>query len=525
MTNAMGDLVPERDAGPARPDGRDAHLDGRRRLRRPARHRARLARRRGALGRRHRPPARPGRHGRAHPGQHRRVRRGPGDPRRSGSPVRGPARGRPPAALRPRAVAARARAQRRRDVRPGHQGRPGGGRGGGRPDRPDQPRVDARRPARGDLHRRGHARASRPRWPGWRPCSPWSRAGSATWWTGPARSACRTRSRLAETFRRRRAAGGPAEQTFAALVGLELRPRRLREAAALWTALYEHRGTAGRDALWDHPDLLPTDDDFADPEAFARAEPDLFPDFPPSDDPTDGPADGPADRSNPPHRVDAIGDRDRRRTRRRSRRRSCGTQRTGPVDHGAGRADASRARVASQPSRRGSSRARSAALPRRCQPDAGATSVTCGDSRRRVCGVTRVQVGRGQPGRRRELRGEPQQPGSGQRGRRRHRAGGQRPQQLRDHQSGQVGSVGGEQRRPARTRPRGRPRALTAGPAPVRAYDAAGLASRPREPAPARPRRRRPPRRPRPGWPVRRAHPRPARAATPTDQVRGDRAG
>src|SRR5262249_28260960 len=33
--------------------------------------------------------------------------------------------------------------------------------------------------------------------------------------------------RLAEAFRRRRAAGGPAEQTFAALVGLELRPRRL----------------------------------------------------------------------------------------------------------------------------------------------------------------------------------------------------------------------------------------------------------------------------------------------------------
>jgi putative hydrolase len=104
-------------------------------------------------------------------------------------------------------------------------------------------------------------------------------------------------SRLAETFRRRRAAGGPAEQTFAALVGLELRPRRLREATALWNALYEARGAAGRDALWDHPDLLPTDSDFADPEAFARVEPDLFPDFPPSDEPSDGPveAQGPED--------------------------------------------------------------------------------------------------------------------------------------------------------------------------------------------------------------------------------------
>jgi putative hydrolase len=85
--------------------------------------------------------------------------------------------------------------------------------------------------------------------------------------------------RLAEAFRRRRAAGGPAEQTFSALVGLELRPRRLREATALWSALAEHRGIAGRDAIWGHPDLLPTDDDFADPETFASASPDEL-DFP-----------------------------------------------------------------------------------------------------------------------------------------------------------------------------------------------------------------------------------------------------
>lgn len=85
--------------------------------------------------------------------------------------------------------------------------------------------------------------------------------------------------RLAEMFRRRRAAGGPAEQTFAALVGLELRPRRLREATALWTALTNHRGVAGRDGVWGHPDLLPTGDDFADPESFAQHPPEL--DFPP----------------------------------------------------------------------------------------------------------------------------------------------------------------------------------------------------------------------------------------------------
>lgn len=74
---------------------------------------------------------------------------------------------------------------------------------------------------------------------------------------------------LRETLRRRRVTGGPAEQTFATLVGLELRPRRLREAAMLWQVLERHRGAAGRDAVWAHPDLLPGVDDLDDPEKFA----------------------------------------------------------------------------------------------------------------------------------------------------------------------------------------------------------------------------------------------------------------
>jgi putative hydrolase len=80
---------------------------------------------------------------------------------------------------------------------------------------------------------------------------------------------------LAEAIRRRRATGGPAERTFATLVGLELRPRRLREAALIWQGLTEARGIAGRDAIWAHPDLLPTADDFDDPEAFAHGRPEL----------------------------------------------------------------------------------------------------------------------------------------------------------------------------------------------------------------------------------------------------------
>ena len=80
---------------------------------------------------------------------------------------------------------------------------------------------------------------------------------------------------LAEAIRRRRATGGPAERTFATLVGLELRPRRLREAAAIWQGLTSERGVAGRDNVWAHPDLLPTADDFDDPEGFVRGRPEL----------------------------------------------------------------------------------------------------------------------------------------------------------------------------------------------------------------------------------------------------------
>src|SRR6202012_906234 len=73
---------------------------------------------------------------------------------------------------------------------------------------------------------------------------------------------------LGETLRRRRASGGPAEQTFATLVGLELRPRKLREAAALWERLTEAAGADARDAIWQHPDLLPAADDLDEPAGF-----------------------------------------------------------------------------------------------------------------------------------------------------------------------------------------------------------------------------------------------------------------
>ncbi|MFI8273528.1 zinc-dependent metalloprotease [Streptomyces sp. NPDC085929] len=77
---------------------------------------------------------------------------------------------------------------------------------------------------------------------------------------------------MRETMRRRRASGGPAEQTFATLVGLELRPRRLRDASRLWASLTDARGVDGRDGLWEHPDMLPTASDLDDPDGFVHHE-------------------------------------------------------------------------------------------------------------------------------------------------------------------------------------------------------------------------------------------------------------
>ncbi len=73
--------------------------------------------------------------------------------------------------------------------------------------------------------------------------------------------------RIAEAVRRRRAVGGPAEQALGALVGLELRPRRMREAAAMWRAVTDAVGVDGRDGLWDYPDLMPSSEDIDDPAA------------------------------------------------------------------------------------------------------------------------------------------------------------------------------------------------------------------------------------------------------------------
>jgi putative hydrolase len=70
---------------------------------------------------------------------------------------------------------------------------------------------------------------------------------------------------LGEAVRRQRASAGPAGQIFSQLVGLELHPRRLRDAANLWAALESRGGASARDRAWAHPDVAPTAADLDDP--------------------------------------------------------------------------------------------------------------------------------------------------------------------------------------------------------------------------------------------------------------------
>lgn len=77
---------------------------------------------------------------------------------------------------------------------------------------------------------------------------------------------------LEEVLHRRRASATPVSSVFAELLGLDLRPRLVRDAKNLWAAVEHHRGAEGRDAVWRHPDLLPTAGHLADPLSFAAGE-------------------------------------------------------------------------------------------------------------------------------------------------------------------------------------------------------------------------------------------------------------
>ena len=73
---------------------------------------------------------------------------------------------------------------------------------------------------------------------------------------------------LGEMFQRRSATSSPINQVFGPLVGLELKPRKVREAATFWRMALDRLGMEGRDRLWSHPDLLPTPEQLEKPETF-----------------------------------------------------------------------------------------------------------------------------------------------------------------------------------------------------------------------------------------------------------------
>jgi uncharacterized protein (DUF2342 family) len=66
-------------------------------------------------------------------------------------------------------------------------------------------------------------------------------------------------------MRRKRASIGPAERTFLTLIGLELRPRKIREASSMWQQVTDAAGLEKRDSIWSHPDLIPNEQDIQNP--------------------------------------------------------------------------------------------------------------------------------------------------------------------------------------------------------------------------------------------------------------------
>lgn len=79
-------------------------------------------------------------------------------------------------------------------------------------------------------------------------------------------------AQLDETVSRRRASASPVTAVFSELIGLDLRPRLVRDARNLWAAVEHDRGQEGRDAVWGHPDLLPTRAHLADPLSFVGTQ-------------------------------------------------------------------------------------------------------------------------------------------------------------------------------------------------------------------------------------------------------------
>ena len=258
------------DAGHGRPADRHDALHGRRDVRHADRAGRRRARRRGRRLDRHRPAARPGRQGRAAAAERRGVRQGPRRVRRTRCGCTSRC-ARPPTSGCSRTCrgCARTCSARSRATRAGikvdtSQAR---GRRSRQFDPPNPEQLQEALQA-GHVPAGGHPGAEGRAGP------PGDRAGAGRGLGGrggarrPRSPGCRRPTRCARRCAAAGPPGGPAEQTFATLIGLELRPRRLRDASRAVGLAAHPRGVDGRDAVWAHPDMLPTAADLDDPLGF-----------------------------------------------------------------------------------------------------------------------------------------------------------------------------------------------------------------------------------------------------------------
>jgi putative hydrolase len=80
-----------------------------------------------------------------------------------------------------------------------------------------------------------------------------------------------TINNLMETQRRARATQSPTQQLFAAMLGLEISPRKMRECTKFWSDVHALQGIEGRDHRWEDASLLPRSEDLADAAGFLQS--------------------------------------------------------------------------------------------------------------------------------------------------------------------------------------------------------------------------------------------------------------
>lgn len=78
------------------------------------------------------------------------------------------------------------------------------------------------------------------------------------------------RDEIREALRRRTTMKSDSENALSQLIGIDLTPTRLRDAAALFTYLDSEQGAQARDAVFSHPDALPTSADLDDPLGYTE---------------------------------------------------------------------------------------------------------------------------------------------------------------------------------------------------------------------------------------------------------------